>query len=174
VTELVKKSGQEQQEQEIETSAAVKRIAGFTMVATAAAVFAALVATAVYAQDKYLLKSLSGIAFSDRTDEILKAIVADPMMIKAYKAGVSGNSQPFPEGSMIVKLQWKLKKSTEAPFAVEVPDAFVQAFVMEKTSRDFRIPVGGDPRCLTTMPHRTSLRLILKASQTAQSLVIRL
>jgi hypothetical protein len=33
---------------------------------------------------------------------------------------------------MIVKLQWKLKKSTEARFAVEVPDVFSQAFVMEK------------------------------------------
>ena len=37
-------------------------------------------------------------------------------MIKAYKAGVPGNGQPFPDGSMIVKLQWKPKKSTEAPF----------------------------------------------------------
>ena len=38
---------------------------------------------------------------------------------------------------MIVKLQWKLKKSTEAPFAVEVPDVFSQAFVMEKDSKRF-------------------------------------
>ena len=58
-------------------------------------------------------------------------------MINAYKAGVPGNGQPFPDGSMIVKLQWKLKKSTEAPFAVEVPDVFTQAFVMEKDSKRF-------------------------------------
>jgi hypothetical protein len=38
---------------------------------------------------------------------------------------------------MIVKLQWKLKKSTESPFAVEVPDVFVQAFVMKKNSKRF-------------------------------------
>ena len=119
-------------------------------IAIATAALAALVATAVYAQDKYSLKSPSGIAFSDfrgyedwsvvssaRTDEILKVIVANPKMIKAYKAGVPGNSQPFPEGSMIVKLQWKLKKSTEAPFVVEVPDVFSQAFVMEKDSKRF-------------------------------------
>jgi hypothetical protein len=146
MTGLVAKSvAQEQQEQKI-----AAHTAGFTIVATAVAVFAVLVATAVYAQDKYSLKSPGGIAFSDfrgyedwsvvssaRTDEILKVIVADPTMIKAYKAGVPGNSQPFPEGSMIVKLQWKLKKSTEAPFAVEVPDFFVQAFVMEKNSKRF-------------------------------------
>jgi|SRR5208282_5481447 len=116
----------------------------------AAAVLTALVATAVYAQEKYSLKSPGGIAFSDfkgyedwsvvssaRTDKVLKVIVANPTMIKAYKAGVPGNGQPFPEGSMIVKLQWTPKKSTEAPFVVEVPDAFSQAFVMEKDSKRF-------------------------------------
>ena len=120
------------------------------LIATAITALIALVAVAVYAQDKYSLKSPGGIAFSDfrgyedwsvvstaRTDEVLKVIVANPTMIKAYKAGVSGNGQPFPEGSMIVKLQWKPKKSTVAPFAVDVPDVFSQAFVMEKDSKRF-------------------------------------
>jgi hypothetical protein len=151
MSELVTKSvAQEQQEQKIETRTAVQRIAGFTIVATAVAVLAVLVAAAVYAQDKYSLKSPSGIAFSDfkgyedwavvssaRTDEVLKVIVANPTMITAYKAGVPGNGQPFPEGSMIVKLQWKPKKSTEAPFVVDVPDVFKQAFVIEKDSKRF-------------------------------------
>jgi hypothetical protein len=151
VYELLTKSvAQRQQERKMEKRNAVGRIAGFTIVATAAAVLAALVATAVYAQDKYSLKSPSGIAFSDfrgyedwsvassaRTDEVLKVIVANPTMITAYKAGVPGNGQPFPDGSMIVKLQWKPKKSTEAPFVVDVPDVFAQAFVMEKDSKRF-------------------------------------
>jgi len=47
---------------------------------------------------------------------VLKVIVANPTMISAYRAGVPGNGQSFPEGSKIAKLQWKLKKSTEAPF----------------------------------------------------------
>jgi hypothetical protein len=141
---------QEQQEQRIETRAAMRRINGFTIVATAVAALAVLVATAVYAQDKYSLKSPSGIAFSDfkgyedwavvssaRTDEVLKVIVANPKMIKAYKAGTPVNGQPFPEGSMIVKLQWKPKKSTDAPFVVDVPDVYKQAFVMEKNSKRF-------------------------------------
>jgi hypothetical protein len=155
--ELVRKSGtQEQQEQKIETRTAVKRIAGFTIVATATAVLAVLAAAALFAQgqskdnDKYSLISPSGITFSDfrgyedwsavstaRTDEVLKVIVANPTMIKAYKTGVPGNGQPFPEGSMIVKLQWKPKKSTEAQFPVDVPDVFSQAFVMEKDSKRF-------------------------------------
>jgi hypothetical protein len=141
---------QEQQEQKIETRAAVECISSLTIVATVVAVLAVLIATAVYAQDKYSLKSPSGIAFSDfrgyedwsvvssaRTDEVLKVIVANPTMIKAYKAGFPGNGQPFPEGSMIAKLQWKPKKSAEAPFVVDVPDVFTQAFLMEKDSKRF-------------------------------------
>ena len=77
------------------------------------AVLAALGATMIHAQDhtqdKYSLKTSSGIAFSDfrgyedwttassaRVEGTLKVIVANPTMIKAYKAGVPGNGQAFP------------------------------------------------------------------------------
>jgi len=155
MSELVTKSvPPEQQEQRIGTRIAVKRIGGFTIVATAVAVLAVLGAVVLYAQsqdnDKYSLKSPSGIAFSDfrgyedwavissaRTDERLKVIVGNPTMIKAFKAGIPGNGQPFPDGSMVVKLQWTPKKSTEAPFVVDVPNVFKEAFVMEKDSNRF-------------------------------------
>jgi Cytochrome P460 len=155
MSELVTKSApREQQELRIETRTAVKRIGSFTMVATAVAVLAVLGAVVLYAQsqdnDKYSLKSPSGVAFSDfrgyedwavissaRTDERLKVIVGNPIMIKAFKAGIPGNGQPFPDGSMVVKLQWTPKKSTEAPFVVDVPDVFKEAFVMEKDSKRF-------------------------------------
>jgi Cytochrome P460 len=155
VSRLVMKSAaQEQQEQRIETRTALERTAGFTMVATAVAVLAVLGAVVLYAQsqdnDKYSLKSPSGVAFSDfkgyedwavissaRTDERLKVIVSNPTMIKAFKAGVPGNGQAFPDGSMVVKLQWTPKKSTEAPFVVDVPDVFKEAFVMEKDGKRF-------------------------------------
>jgi hypothetical protein len=135
----------------VKKGSAMKRKSKLT-IAMATAALAALVATVVYAQnnDKYSLKSPSGIAFSDfrgyedwsvvssaKTDERLKVIVANPTMIKAYKAGIPGNGQPFPDGSMIVKLQWKPKKSTEAPFVVDVPDVFAEAFVMEKDNKRF-------------------------------------
>ena len=101
-------------------------------------------------KEKYSLISPDGVAFSDfwgyedrsvvssaRTEEVLKVIVANRAMVKAYKEGVPGNGRPFPQGSMIVKLQWRPKKSTEAPFVVDVPDTFKQAFVMEKDSKRF-------------------------------------
>jgi len=114
-----------------------------------------LAGTAMSAQDKYSLKTSSGVAFSDfrgyegwqvvssaRTDEVLKVIVANPTMIAAYKAGVPGNGNAFPDGSKIAKLQWKPKKSTEAPFVVDVPDTFSQAFFMERDSKRFPNSAG--------------------------------
>ena len=120
------------------------------MIAIATAVFAVLNISAVYAQDKYTLVSpgrnrvrrLQGLrglvgGVVRPHDEVLKVIVANPTMIEAYKAGVPGNGKPFPEGAKIAKLQWKPKKSTEAPFVVDVPDVFAQAFLMEKDSKRF-------------------------------------
>jgi Cytochrome P460 len=118
--------------------------------AVALAVATIVSATALYAQEKYTLVSPSGIAFADfrgyedwasvssaRTDEVLKVIVGNPTIIKAFKAGFPGNGKPFPDGSKLVKLQWKPKKDAEAPFVVDVPDVFTQAFVMEKDSKKF-------------------------------------
>lgn len=148
-----------QQQKEIRIP--IRSIAGFTIVAIAAAVLAVIVAMAVYAQaqiqDKYSLKSPGGIAFSDfrgyedwavvssaRTDQILKVIVANPAMITAFKTGVPVNGHTFPDGSMVVKLQWKLKKSTEAPFAVEVPDAgFCNGEGQQQVSQKRRLGIRG-------------------------------
>ena len=127
----------------------MKRDKKFSMV-TIIAVFGLLGGTALYAQEKYSLKTPDGVEFSDfkgyedwsvvssaRTDEVLKVIVGNPVMIEAFKAGIPGNGKPFPEGSKIAKLQWKPKKSTEAPFVVDVPDGFTQVFLLEKDSKRF-------------------------------------
>ena len=70
MSELVTKSlAQEQQDQKMEAHTSMKRIAGLTVGATTIAVLAVLGVIAIYAQgqnnDKYSLKSPSGIAFSD-------------------------------------------------------------------------------------------------------------
>jgi hypothetical protein len=187
---MTKSAAQKQQEGKTKTRTAAKRIAGLTIVVTAVAALAILVASAVCAQvqekDKYSLKSPSGIAFSDfrgyedwavvssaRTDEILKVIVANPAMITAYKAGVPGNGQHFPDGSMIVKLQWKPKRSTEAPLSWMCRTSLLRLSSWKKTARDFRKAAGGDTRYSTTIPPRTSSAPIPKASQTAETRAIR-
>src|SRR5262249_2104544 len=103
---------------------------------------------AISAPDKYALQVPNGLAFSDfrgyedwqvvavsQTEDLLKAMVANPTMIDAYKAGVPGNGKPFPDGSKIVKIEWKPKKSTESPFAVRIPDTLQDVFLIEKDSK---------------------------------------
>ncbi len=90
---------------------------------------AVLGTVAISAQDKYTLQVPNGLAFSDfrgyedwqvvavsQTEALLKVMVANPAMIDAYRAGIPRNGKPFPDGSKIAKIEWKPKKSTEAPF----------------------------------------------------------
>jgi hypothetical protein len=121
-----------------------------TPVTTIAVVLAVLGGSAISAQDKYTLQVPNGLAFAEfrgyedwlpvavsHAGDRLKVILANPVMIEAYRAGVPGNGKPFPEGSKIAKLQWSFKKSTEAPFVVDVPDRATQAFLIEKDSKRF-------------------------------------
>jgi len=120
------------------------------IVATMVLALAVVGAVATSTQDKYTLKLPNGLAFSDwkgyedwqlisssKTDDRLKVILGNPTIIAAFKSGIPGNGRPFPEGSKIAKVQWKPKKSTEAPFAVDVPDTLADLFFMEKDSKRF-------------------------------------
>ena len=116
----------------------------------AVAIAVVLGGVALAAQDKYSAKLPNGLAFSDwkgyedwqlisssKTDDRMKVILGNPTIIAAFKSGIPGNGKPFPEGSKIAKVQWKPKKSTEAPFVVDVPDTLADLFFMEKDSKRF-------------------------------------
>jgi len=122
------------------------------MALTFAAALAVLGGRAIVAQqpDKDAVQVPNGLSLSEfrgyegwevvsvaKTDEVIKVIVANPVMIEAYKAGVPGNGKPFPDGSKIAKIQWIPKKSTEAPFEVSVPDRLKDLFLIEKDSKRF-------------------------------------
>src|ERR1700719_1130302 len=109
-----------------------------------------LAALAIAAQDKYTLSVPNGLAFSDfrgyenwqvvavsQTENLLKVMVANPTMMDAYRAGVPGNGKPFPDGSKIAKIEWKPKKSTEAPFSVRIPESLQDVFLIEKDGKRF-------------------------------------
>jgi hypothetical protein len=64
-----------------------------------------------------------------RTDDLLKVMVANPIMIDAYRAGIPLNGKPFPDGSKIAKIEWKSKKSTAAPFSGRIPDTLQDIFL---------------------------------------------
>ena len=124
------------------------------IVAATVLVLAIVSGVAISAQVKYTLKLPDGLAFSDfkgyedwqlisssKTDDRMKVILGNPTIIAAFKSGIPANGKPFPEGSKIAKLQWKPKKSTEATFAVEVPDTLADLFFMEKDTK--RFPASG-------------------------------
>jgi hypothetical protein len=115
-----------------------------------AVVLAVLGGRAISAQDKYAVQTPNGLAFSEfrgyedwqvvavsQTEDLLKVIVANPEMIAAYRAGVLGNGKPFPDGSKIAKIEWKPKKSTEAPFSVNIPDTQKDVDFIMKDSKRF-------------------------------------
>jgi hypothetical protein len=111
---------------------------------------AVLISIALAAEDKYTLKAPNGVAFSEfqgyeswqsvapsMVDDGIKSILANPVMIKAYKDGIPGNGKPFPDGSMIVKIEWKKKQNTESPYSVEVPDTLKSVAFIEKDTKRF-------------------------------------
>jgi hypothetical protein len=111
---------------------------------------AVLGGVALAAQDRSTLKVPNGLAFSEfegyenwqyvavsQTATSVKIIAANPVMIEAFRKGVPGNHQPFPEGSKIVKIEWLFKKSTDSPYFVDVPDTLKTLAFIEKDSARF-------------------------------------
>ena len=111
-----------------------KNILAIMLVVTSLSV---LVSMALAQQDRYTLQVPGGLAFSEIrgyetwqvvgpsfTDaaNVIRVILANPVMIKAYQEGVPGNGKPFPDGSKIVKVEWTPKKLTDPPFSASTPD----------------------------------------------------
>lgn len=105
---------------------------------------------AIASQDRYTVSVPNGLAFSEfrgyedwaavsvsQTEGAIAVIVANPVMIEAYKAGVPENGKPFPEGSKIAKIHWKPEKSTEAPGPTTVPGAQQNVDFIVKDSKRF-------------------------------------
>ena len=104
---------------------------------------------AIAAQDRFTL-TLGKLAFSDfrgyenweniavsQTETQLKVIVANDVMMNAYRQGLPAVGKIFPEGSKIAKIEWSFKKNTESPYFVQVPDKLVAVDVIEKDSTRF-------------------------------------
>lgn len=99
-------------------------------------------------QDKYAI-ALGKLSFGDfrgyenwqvvavsRTDEQLKVIVANDVMMRAYRGGLPADGKQFPEGSKVVKIEWAVKKNT-TPYPVEVPGVLQTVATIEKDSSRF-------------------------------------
>jgi Cytochrome P460 len=134
----------------LKKSLMIAAISGVLLAASASIVLRAQDKPQNQAQDKYTLKAPNGIAFSEfkgyetwqdvsvsRTENDIKAIVANAVMIKAFEEGIPGNGKPFPEGSKIVKIEWKKAPNPLSPYAVEIPAALDAVAFIEKDSKRF-------------------------------------
>jgi len=114
---------------------------------------AVLGARAVIAQDagqaKYTVRVPNGLAFSEfkgyeawqtvsvsHNEKVMAVILANPVMIDAYKAGIPGNGRPFPDGSKMAKVHWNPKKLEALPTAT-VPASLHDVDFMVKDSKRF-------------------------------------
>ncbi|HTZ72638.1 MAG TPA: cytochrome P460 family protein [Candidatus Aquilonibacter sp.] len=107
-------------------------------------------------QDKYSVRVPNGLGFADfrgyedwqpvapsETDaqHVIRLIVANPVMIQAYRDGVPGNGKPFPDGSKIAKIEWVPKSITDPPFSAATPDTVTgplkEVEFIEKDSQRF-------------------------------------
>jgi hypothetical protein len=119
-----------------------------------------VVGMALAAQDRYTLKSPNGIAFSEfkgydawqviavsQPDDAggcgtaktgcIKAILGNPVMIKAYNDGIPANGKPVPDGAAMAKVEWLSKQNVAAPYGVTVPGAQTEVGFMVKDSKRF-------------------------------------
>ena len=120
-------------------------------IATVIALSSALGVSALSAQqDKYTVKVPGGLAFSEfrgyenwqlisisHGEPVMAAILGNPVMIQAYKAGIPGNGKPFPDGSKMAKIHWNPKKLETFPSAL-VPGTLHDVDFMVKDSKRFK------------------------------------
>ena len=123
---------------------------GMLTITTIAVVLVVLGGRAISAQDKYTVRVPNGLAFSEfrgyedwqvvsisqNEHGIVAAILGNPMMINAYRAGVPGNGKPFPDGAKMAKIHWKPKKSETFP-GPTVPGTLQDVDFMVKDSKRF-------------------------------------
>jgi hypothetical protein len=123
-----------------------KRILPITIITAMLAVVGGL---AMSAQDKYTVSVPNGLAFSEfkgyegwqvvsisQNGGLMAAILANPLMIDAYLAGVPGNGKPFPDGARMAKIHWTPKAMETFPAAM-VPGAQHDVDFMVKDSQRF-------------------------------------
>jgi hypothetical protein len=117
---------------------------------TAATSLVVLGGITLAASDRYALSIPDGLGFSEfrgyetwqdvavsETQESIKVILANPVMMKAYRQGLPADGKIFPEGSKVVKIEWAKVRNTVAPYFVEIPSTLKTVSFIEKDSKRF-------------------------------------
>lgn len=103
------------------------------------------------AEDPPFPKTPNGLSFSDikgyetwqfiapsyRTDKNeIRVILGNDTIARAYRSGIPGNREAFPDGSILVKIAYSERKSQAFPAAVE-PDVLQRIEFMIKDTKKF-------------------------------------
>lgn len=122
--------------------------------------FTVAVSVVLAAQDRYTLKSPNGIAFSEfrgyeawqviavshpadadgcgsSKTGCIKAILGNPVMVKAYSGGIPASGKPVPDGAAMAKVEWLNKQNVAAPYDVTEPGTQTEVGFMVKDSKRF-------------------------------------
>jgi hypothetical protein len=105
---------------------------------------------ALATQDKYTVAVPGGLSFSEfkgyeewqiislsHSEKMLAAIVGNPTMIDAYKAGIPVNGKPFPDGAKMAKIHWVTTTMDVAPGQPTVPGTLHDVDFMVKDIKRF-------------------------------------
>ena len=119
-----------------------------------------VMSAALPAQDRFVLKSANGIAFSEfkgydawqaiavshpddaegcgtSKDGCIKVILGNPAMVKAFNEGIPANGKPVPDGAAFAKVEWHQTHNAKAPYPVTVPGTQTEVGFMVKDSKRF-------------------------------------
>jgi hypothetical protein len=107
-------------------------------------------AKAISSESKDGVRVPGGLAFSDfqgyeswqlvsisQNGKLIAAILGNPTLIGATRAGVPGNGQVFPDGAKMAKIHWVPRQNTDAPGAPTVPGTLHDVDFMMKDSKRF-------------------------------------
>ncbi|HLZ66699.1 MAG TPA: cytochrome P460 family protein [Aliidongia sp.] len=114
------------------------------------AMLAAAGGWAAATKDKYTLKVPNGLAFSEfkgyedwavvaisENGDKIAAILGNPVLINAYRAGIPTNGKHFPDGAKMAKIHWIPKKQETQPGEPTVPGTQHDVDFMVKDSKRF-------------------------------------
>jgi hypothetical protein len=114
-----------------------------------------LIGVALAARDKDKVDVPTGVSFSEfegyedgqnasasQTEEGIKAVPANPMMVDTLWHGISGNGKPLPETSMLAKIEWTREMNLGSRYSVEIPGTFETVSFLENDSQAFLGRVG--------------------------------
>jgi hypothetical protein len=109
-----------------------------------------LAAKAISSPDKDAVRVPGGLAMSDfkgyeswqlvsisQNGKLIAAILGNPTLLDAYRAGVPGNGKPFPDGAKMAKIHWVPKQNAEAPGPPTVPGTLHDVDFMMKDGKRF-------------------------------------